>query len=161
MTFLELWDRYEDLTKHAVLSYIINKYISKTGNFCCLDSPGVEARWRVHWSSGRRRYALRAAMFSAVSRAGKRGRLCASYLTLHSRHWSGQPAGTGWLQHAHCGINILIYIKLHNLHFRLIWIMCDYTETCYCIIQDIDEVQVNYPGMLEVMSDLQGKLCVF
>lgn len=36
--------------------------------------------------------------------------------------------------------------------------MCDYTEDCYCVvIQDIDEVQVNYPGMLEVMSDLQGK----
>ncbi len=45
-------------------------------------------------------------MFSAVSRAGEGGRLCTSYLTLHGRHWPGQPAGTGRIQHAHCGINI-------------------------------------------------------
>lgn len=39
--------------------------------------------------------------------------------------------------------------------------MSDHTEVYYCVvIQDIDEVQVHYPGMLEVMSDLQGKLCV-
>ncbi len=29
------------------------------------------------------------------------------------------------------------------------------------VIQDIDEVQVHYPGMLEVMRDLQGKLFEF
>lgn len=39
--------------------------------------------------------------------------------------------------------------------------MSDYIEARYCVvIQDIDEVQVHYPGMLEVMSDLQGKLCI-
>lgn len=37
--------------------------------------------------------------------------------------------------------------------------MSDHIEAHYCVvIQDIDEVQVHYPGMLEVMRDLQGKL---
>lgn len=36
------------------------------------------------------------------------------------------------------------------------------TLRIFCVvIQDIDEVQVHYPGMLEVMSDLQGKLFKF
>lgn len=35
--------------------------------------------------------------------------------------------------------------------------MTDRLSLSVCVFQDIDEVQVHYPGIIEVMTDLQGR----
>lgn len=37
--------------------------------------------------------------------------------------------------------------------------MTDRLSLSVRVFQDIDEVQVHYPGIIEVMTDLQGRNC--
>lgn len=117
------------------------------------DSPGAEAGWGVHRSDGGRRDALRAALFPAAGRDGAGGRVLAPHLPLHRRHRPGKPAGPSWLQHAHCGESAWLHLLNTQNVLHQLTVTSDPSASLF---QDIDDIQVHYPGIMEVMTDLQG-----